>query len=62
MASVGIKIHGDPGNTKTAQMHRAVAEHWRRAMEEKERAARPKPKPVPRRTFAHLRDWRETIE
>jgi hypothetical protein len=62
MASVRIKIHGDPGNTMTAQMHRAVADHWRRAMEAKDLASRPKPKPVQRRTFAHLRDWRETIK
>jgi hypothetical protein len=30
MASIRIRIHGDPGTTKTAQMHRAVADHWRR--------------------------------
>ena len=59
MASVYIKISGDPGTTKTAQMHHAVANHWRMAMEEKDRAARPKPKPVKRRTFAHIRDYRD---
>jgi hypothetical protein len=62
MASVRIKISGDPGTTKTAQMHHAVANHWRMAMEAKDRAARPKPKPVQRRTFAHLRDYRDVIK
>ena len=62
MASVRIKIHGDPGTTKTAQMHRAVADHWRRAMEAKAQAKKPKPKPAQRRTFAHLRDYRDVIK
>jgi len=32
------------------------------AMEAKERAARPKPKPVKRRTFNHIRDYREVTK
>jgi hypothetical protein len=62
MAGVRVTIPGDAGGTKTAQMHHAVANHWRLAMEAKERAARPKPVPVQRRTFAHIRDWREVIK
>ena len=62
MATVQIRIPGSFGETKTAQLHHTVAEHWRRAMEAKDRAARPKPKPVQRRTFAHIRDYREVIE
>jgi hypothetical protein len=61
MAKV-IKIPGSFGETKTAQMHHTVANHWRMAMEAKERAARPKPKPAARRTFAHIRDYREATE
>lgn len=59
MSNVRIRIPGDAGGTKTAQMHHAVANEWRLAMEAKDRAARPKPKPAPRRTFAHIRDYRE---
>ena len=58
MGHVRIKVPGDGGKTKTAQMHRAVADGWRRAME----AKRPKPKPAQRRTFAHLRDYRNVIK
>jgi hypothetical protein len=62
MAGVRIKVPGDPGGTKTAHLHRAVADEWRRAMDAKAVAERPKPKPVKRRTFAHIRDYREAIE
>jgi hypothetical protein len=59
MGHVRIKIPGDAGGTKTAHMHHAVADGWRRAMEAKALAERPKPKPAQRRTFAHIRDYRE---
>jgi hypothetical protein len=62
MASIRIRIHGDPGTTKTAQMHRAVADHWRRAMEAKAQANKPKTPAKVRRTFAHLRDYREVMK
>jgi hypothetical protein len=62
MASVRIKIPGDAGGTRTAQLHHTVANHWRMAMEAKDRAARPKPKPIQRRTFNHLRDYRDAIK
>jgi hypothetical protein len=62
MASVRIKISGDAGQTKTAQLHRAVADHWRRAMEAKDRANKPKTPAKVRRTFAHLRDYREVTQ
>lgn len=61
MGNIRIKISGHPADTKTARMHQAVAAHWRLAVEEKERAARPKPKAVKRRTFAHIRDYRNLI-
>jgi hypothetical protein len=62
MAGIRITIPGNAFGTKTARMHRAVADHWRVAMESKDRASRPKPKPVKRRTFAHLRDYRDVIK
>jgi hypothetical protein len=62
MAKVHIRISGAAGETKTAQLHHAVANHWRMAMEAKDRASRPKPKPVQRRTFAHLRDYRDVTK
>jgi hypothetical protein len=62
MASVRIRIPGDAGGTKTDQMHHAVADHWRRAMEAKAQASKPKPKPAQRRTFAHIRDYRDVIK
>jgi hypothetical protein len=62
MASIHVKIAGAAGETRTAHMHRAVADHWRRAMEAKDLASRPKPKPVQRRTFPHIRDYREVIK
>jgi hypothetical protein len=61
MGHIRVKLPGTAGGTMTARLHRAVADHWARAMEEKARAARPKPKPVQRRTFAHIRDYREVI-
>jgi hypothetical protein len=62
MAKVQIRVPGDAGGTKTAQLHHTVANHWRMAMEAKDRAARPKPQAVKRRTFAHLRDYRDVIK
>ena len=62
MGHVRIRIPGDGGKTKTAQMHRAVADGLRRAMEAKDQAKRPKPKPAQRRTFAHIRDYRDAIK
>ena len=62
MASVRIKIPGSFGETKTSQLHHAVANHWRMAMEAKDRASQPKPKPAQRRTFAHIRDYREVMK
>jgi hypothetical protein len=53
MASIKVKIAGSAGETRTARMHHAVADQWRRAMEAKDLASRPKPEPVQRRTFAH---------
>lgn len=61
MGHYRVKIPGDGALTKTARLHRAVANEWWRAMEAKDRAARPKPKPVRRRTFAHIRDYREVM-
>jgi hypothetical protein len=62
MASVRIKVPGDAGGTRTAQMHHAVADHWRRAMEAKDRVNKPKKPAQVRRTFAHIRDFREVMK
>jgi hypothetical protein len=62
MGNVRIRIPGDGGKTKTAQMHHAIADGWRRAMEAKDLASRPNPKPAQRRTFAHIRDYREVTK
>ena len=59
MSSARIKVPGIAGQieAKAARVHNAVAAEWQRAME----AKRPKPKPAKRRTFAHIRDYREVI-
>jgi len=62
MSNFRIKIPGSVDETKTSQLHHAVADHWRRAMEAKDLASRPKPKPAQRRAFAHIRDYREVIK
>ena len=62
MGHVRIRIPGAAGETMTAKLHHTVADHWRRAMEAKDLASRPKPKPAQRRTFAHIRDYREVIK
>jgi hypothetical protein len=60
MAGVRIKIHGEGGKieARALRVHRAVLAEMDRVKE----ARLPKPKPAPRRTFAHIRDYRDVIK
>jgi hypothetical protein len=60
MGHVRIKIPGVAGKieARAARMSRAVREEWERAMAAKAQAT---PAKV-RRTFAHIRDYREVIK
>jgi hypothetical protein len=60
MAGVRIRIPGEGGKieARAARMQRAVVAEWERAAA----AKLPKPKPVPRRAFAHIRDYRDAIK
>jgi hypothetical protein len=60
MAGVSIKVPGEGGKieARAARLRAAVVAEMDRAME----AKRPKPKPVKRRTFAHIRDYREVTK
>jgi hypothetical protein len=52
-----VKIPGTPGKieARALRMHNAVVAELARVTE----AKRPNPKPAPKRTFAHIRDWRD---
>jgi hypothetical protein len=55
-----IKIPGVAGKieARALRTHNAVVAELDRVM----LAKRPKPKPAPRRTFAHIRDYREVMK
>jgi hypothetical protein len=60
MAGVRIRVPGEGGKieARAARLRAAVVAEMDRVMA----AKRPKPKPAPRRTFAHIRDYREVIK
>ena len=60
MGHVRIRIPGVAGKieARAARVHSAVVAELERVMA----AKRPKPKPPQRRTFAHIRDYREAIK
>jgi hypothetical protein len=60
MGHVRIKVPGIAGKieARALRTHKAVVAEWDRVAE----AKRPKPKPAQRRTFAHIRDYRDAIK
>jgi hypothetical protein len=60
MAGVSIKVPGVAGKieARAFRTQRAVVAEMDRVMA----AKRPKPKPAQRRTFAHIRDYRDVIK
>jgi hypothetical protein len=60
MAGVRIRVPGEGGKieARAASLRAAVIAEMDRVTA----AKRPKPKPAQRRTFAHIRDYREVIK
>jgi hypothetical protein len=60
MAGVSIKVPGEGGKieARALRTHRAVVAEWDRTIA----AKRPKPEKPARRTFPHIRDYRDVIK